>query len=564
VSLSSLCKSACLLLFTLFLVVLGLQPANAVADTAAPQLVSFDFTPKTVDVSGGAQNVVVTAHVTDATGAKAPVMTVSSDTTSQSAGFGSMALVSGTATDGVYQRTVSIPATAAPGAWTVTLYPLDDTVGNSSGGFRDHPSKLMVTNGPADTAAPQLVSFDFTPKTVDVSGGAQNVVVTAHVTDATGVQAPTAQLSSDVTTETADGGAMTRISGTATDGVYQRTMILGATATPGSWTVKLYPLNDTLGNGDDTFHSHPTKLTVTNAPTGPAAPGVVTGVQAVASDRAATVSWSAAADNGTTITAYEVAAAPSGPSVTVDATHHSTVISGLTNGQSYTFAVRAISAGVTGSTSAPSNTVVPTLVTPQTTISSGPASGSFLLGTAVTFGYSATDSQATFQCTVDGIVRACGTSRVTLSSLSQTTHLFTVAARDLQGDLDSSPARRVWTVPKNNTTLKHSAGWQKASGAGYYLGTYSTTTRKGATLSTGISGARSVALIATRAPGQGTVDAYVGSKLVKRVSLASATVRKEQIIPIVSSARGIPGTLKLVVSSTRKPVKIEGLGVATQ
>jgi hypothetical protein len=48
---------------------------------------------------------------------------------------------------------VSIPATAAPGSWTVTIYPLEDSLSNTGGGFHDHPDKLTVTNTPPDAAA---------------------------------------------------------------------------------------------------------------------------------------------------------------------------------------------------------------------------------------------------------------------------------------------------------------------------------------------------------------------------------------------------------------------------
>ena len=107
-------------------------------------LVEFDFSPRSVDVSAGAQTVTVTARVTDATGAQAPYARVQSDTTTQSS-FGVMTLVSGTATDGTYQRIFTIPANAAAGAWTVGIAPLNDTVGNNGAGYTYHPDKLTVT-----------------------------------------------------------------------------------------------------------------------------------------------------------------------------------------------------------------------------------------------------------------------------------------------------------------------------------------------------------------------------------------------------------------------------------
>ena len=133
-------------------------------DVAAPAVSEFDFSPKTVDVSTGEKQVTVTVRLTDATGAEPPFLVIASDTTSQSAGFGQMGLSSGDATNGTYTRTVTIPATAAPGAWSVRLYPTEDTLGNSDSTFRTHPTKLTVTNGTQDTAPPAVSEFDFSLK----------------------------------------------------------------------------------------------------------------------------------------------------------------------------------------------------------------------------------------------------------------------------------------------------------------------------------------------------------------------------------------------------------------
>ncbi|WP_176946288.1 fibronectin type III domain-containing protein [Blastococcus aurantiacus] len=132
----------------------GLSVARAAADTAPPALVAFDFTPRTVDISAGPASVTVSARITDATGAEAPTISFTSDTTSQTAGFGSMTRTSGTAQDGTYTRTITIPKGAAPGTWSASLFPLSDTLGNDGtfGPPPGFPKTLTVTAGASVTA----------------------------------------------------------------------------------------------------------------------------------------------------------------------------------------------------------------------------------------------------------------------------------------------------------------------------------------------------------------------------------------------------------------------------
>ncbi len=216
---------------------------------------------------------------------------------------------------------------------------------------------------PVDTAAPVLAAFDFSPGTVDVDAGPAQVVVTARVTDATGAVAPRLVLSSDSTAQTLGAGAMTRTSGSATDGTYQRTVSIPATAATGTWTVTINPLTDTLGNTEATSHAHPRRLTVTDVTTASEAsvPGAPTGVTAVARDGSALVSWSApASDGGAEISRYTATASPGGRTCT--STGSSCTVPGLTNGTAYTVTVRATNSVGTGPASAPAGPVTPTFV----------------------------------------------------------------------------------------------------------------------------------------------------------------------------------------------------------
>lgn len=119
-------------------------------------------------------------------------------------------------------------------------------------------------------------------------------------------------------------------------------------------------------------------------------------------------------------------------------------------------------------------------------------------------------------------------------------------------------------MPFDDAQLGSTTAWTQKSARSAYLRTYSTTTVKGATLTKKVAAATRLALVATKAPGHGTVKVFLGSTLLKQVSLASSTVKNKQIIPVATFAAVTTGTVRIVVATAGKEVRIDGLGVATR
>jgi hypothetical protein len=144
------------------------------------------------------------------------------------------------------------------------------------------------------------------------------------------------------------------------------------------------------------------------------------------------------------------------------------------------------------------------------------------------------------------------------------TYCFDVRARDRVGNLSTYSPDKCTAIPVNNTTFSHTSSWQKRTGSGYYLGTYSYNAgHQGAYMKlTNVVGKR-FALIATKCSGCGTVQVYRGSTLLKTISLNASSTLKKQVIPVTTFSSVQPAaTFKIRISSSGDPVRIEGFGVS--
>jgi hypothetical protein len=201
--------------------------------------------------------------------------------------------------------------------------------------------------------------------------------------------------------------------------------------------------------------------------------------------------------------------------------------------------------------------------TPDTSFTSGPANGGYLLATSATFGLGSSKPRSTFTCTLDGAPVACSGSSLAVTGLSPGTHRITAAATDGLGNTDASPAVTYVTVPLDDAALIKGKGkWKRASDSGAYAGTVSIVKgTKGATLRTRISGAKSVALVIRTGKRLGDVKVQLNGKTLTTVVERGAS-SSQAVVFVTAFDVPTSGTLTLKTAN-RKKVVVDGLLVVT-
>ena len=241
----------------------------AAVDTNPPVLASLAMTPTTVDTSSGPAVITITARLTDeqspSIGGTAPlsriVLTGPGGQQQATAYVSQAQRISGTATDGIYRSTLSIPWHAESGQWNASAV-LVDISGNTgtlttanlvAAGF---PASVTQT-GPGDTTAPQLVALGIAPSSVDTSLQPATITVTVHaVDDLSGVADGVTMAASQIVLRGPSGAHHARAtlsvdhrtSGNALDATYVVAVTLPRWSEQGTWTVESATLIDQVGN----------------------------------------------------------------------------------------------------------------------------------------------------------------------------------------------------------------------------------------------------------------------------------------------------------------------------
>lgn len=140
-----------------------------------------------------------------------------------------------------------------------------------------------------------------------------------------------------------------------------------------------------------------------------------------------------------------------------------------------------------------------------------------------------------------------------------TRYCFSVQARDNAGNLGSWSPSACISTPVDDRSLAGRTGWVRTTGAGWLGSTLTSSTRRGATLSTTRSiTTHQVGVIAYRCPRCGSVAVYVGATKVGTLALARSTSGRALLL-LPRSSRARSGAVRLVVTTSGRPVRIDAL-----
>src|SRR4051794_1270932 len=275
--------------------------------------------------------------------------------------------------------------------------------------------------------------------------------------DTTAPSPPTVALTADSDTGSSSADAITSDTsptftgtgepGTAVTISADRLRLGSAVVNPaGDWTLAsedlpagTYAITATVEDraGNDSSPSSALSLTIDTTP--PADPAITApAADVVTSSRTATLSGTA--EPGIAVEVLDGTATAA--SLTADGSGGwTTDLTGLSDGA---HSISAVARDVAGNPSQPARrTITVDTVTPDTTITSGPADPSTT--TTATFDFTASESGATFECRLDSADFAACSSPASYD-VGSGTHVFAVRATDVAGNVDGTPATRSWTV----------------------------------------------------------------------------------------------------------------------
>jgi hypothetical protein len=202
------------------------------------------------------------------------------------------------------------------------------------------------------------------------------------------------------------------------------------------------------------------------------------------------------------------------------------------------------------------------VIDPDTLLVAGPAEQAFVLDHDVTFTLDSTADGAAYDVSVNGQPAArCESDTCVVSGLEPGVDTLAFAAvTDISAD--PQPFVRTVVVPRGVQDLNRTAGWTSKRDVDSLFARFVVTNQEGRSVYGYAPKIKRVALVVTKAPGSGRVDVYLGGRKLtaKPISLAGPRVRNGVIIPVKTFALTQRGTIRVVVVSSGKAVRIEGIG----
>ncbi len=139
------------------------------------------------------------------------------------------------------------------------------------------------------------------------------------------------------------------------------------------------------------------------------------------------------------------------------------------------------------------------------------------------------------------------------------TYCFSSAATDVWGNPEVFLTQRCTTTPVDDRTATVSAGWTREKVKGFYRGTATVTTWRGATMSLKGIKAKQLALLVAKGPRNGKIWVHFNGTDLGTYRLASPKNHKKVVINLKKFGKVKKGTLSITVLSSGRPVQIDGI-----
>lgn len=156
------------------------------------------------------------------------------------------------------------------------------------------------------------------------------------------------------------------------------------------------------------------------------------------------------------------------------------------------------------------------------------------------------------------------TRLATLDAVPGYRYCFSSRARNEAGAVSAWSEEKCTTVPFDDRQLTARGDWVRVSREGFLRGTASRTTDQWASLSTAPGYVREVGVIASTGPNGGRVAVLVGSHRIGTISLYSATAKDRTVLMLPRLAKGRYGSVRLVVLTSGRTVRIDGLATSAR